>query len=32
MEVKIKYLKDESENIISPVISPDSIVTELGGV
>lgn len=32
MEVKIKYLKDENENIISPVISPDSIVTELGGV
>lgn len=32
MKANIKYLKDENGNVISPVISPDSIVTELGGV
>lgn len=32
MQANIKYLKDENGNIISPVISPDSIVTALGGV
>lgn len=31
MNVQGKYLKDENGNIISPVISPDSIVTALGG-
>lgn len=31
MQANIKYLKDENGNIISPVISPDSIVTALGG-
>lgn len=30
MNVNCKYLKDENGNIISPVVSPDSIITESG--
>ena len=30
MDVNCKYLKDENGNIISPVVSPDSIITESG--
>ena len=31
MKANIKYLKDENGNVISPVISPDIIITASGG-
>lgn len=31
MKANIKYLKDENGNVISPVISPDSIITASEG-
>lgn len=31
MQANIKYLKDESDNIISPIVSDEAVMMTIGG-